>query len=213
MVNGQNIQYNSAGNNVFNNIQIPIQKRNRLGWASDLKGLVMRNVSVADEGRYVCNGSETSLTVRVRPSRLTIEQISVASAGNRVEVNCTSTVSKPAANLRWVYKNESLLGRQVSVLDNITKTYTVTSILEMQAVADDNGRSVLCIVSHPLLVNQMQSNASVDLKILFPVKPASTKITGNEVANEPGQSSLTLNCTTGSSNPASDIKWFNGSLN
>jgi hypothetical protein len=83
-----------------------------------------------------------------------------------VEVNCTSTVSKPAANLRWVYKNESLLGRQVSVLDNITKTYTVTSILEMQAVADDNGRSVLCIVSHPLLVNQTPSNASVDLKIL-----------------------------------------------
>jgi hypothetical protein len=64
MVNGQNIQYNSAGNNTFKYTQIPFQKRNRLGWASDLKGLVIRNVSVDDEGRYVCNGSETFLTVR-----------------------------------------------------------------------------------------------------------------------------------------------------
>ena len=47
--------------------------------------------------------------------------------------------------------------------------------------------------------------------VKYSVESSEVKITGNKEVIVTGSTPLTLTCTTGSSNPASDITWKNGS--
>ncbi|XP_053391074.1 hemicentin-1-like, partial [Mercenaria mercenaria] len=147
-----------------------------------------------------------------KPSKPTVIQTSLVSAGGTVEVRCTTTGCRPAANISWSYQGSTTTGEESFTLDAATKTYTVVSLFRKQVTAADNGRTVQCIVTHPTLISPSEKTASVNLNVHFSAGPSTTRITGNKEMIATGQTSLTLTCTTGSSNPASDIIWKNGSV-
>ena len=57
--------YNYAGDNSFPNPNVPKQKRDRLGWDSDKRSLIIRDVILSDKGLYQCsNVAKINLIVR-----------------------------------------------------------------------------------------------------------------------------------------------------
>ncbi|XP_053409347.1 sialoadhesin-like [Mercenaria mercenaria] len=153
--------------------------------------------------------TEVTLFLSLKPSKPKVTQTSSVSIGGTVEVRCTTTGCRPAANISWSYQGSTATGEVTATLDATTETYTVVSLFRRRVTAADNGRTVQCIVTHQTLISPSEKTASVNLNIHF--GPSTTRITGNKEIIATGQTSLTLTCTTGSSNPASDITWKNGS--
>lgn len=72
---------------------------------------------------------------RIMPKR------SMVSAGNKYEVECTTSGSRPAAVVTW-WRNGKFLGRTDSkVVDNGN---TTVSVLRLKPTARDNGKTVIC---------------------------------------------------------------------
>ncbi|XP_053391409.1 nephrin-like, partial [Mercenaria mercenaria] len=150
-------------------------------------------------------------SLSVKPSTPTVTQKSPVSVGDTVEVSCTTTGCRPAANISWSYQGSTITGN-VTATPDAREIYRVVSLFRKQVAAADNGRTVQCIVTHPTLINPSEETASVNLTVHFSVRPSTTDITGNKEMIATGQTALSLTCTTGSSNPASDIRWKKGSV-
>ncbi|XP_053389838.1 hemicentin-2-like [Mercenaria mercenaria] len=163
----------------------------------------------------VYTGSKTKsviLYLTLKPNQPTVRQRAVTFTGDTVEVGCRTTGCRPAANISWSYKGSTTTGEVTVALEKTTETYTVMSVFRQKVTAADNGQTVQCIVTHQALISPSEKTASVNLNISFSAGPSTTHITGNKELIATGKTTLKLTCTTGSSNPASDIRWKNGSI-
>uniref|UniRef100_A0A3Q0RZT3 Cell adhesion molecule 1 n=1 Tax=Amphilophus citrinellus TaxID=61819 RepID=A0A3Q0RZT3_AMPCI len=132
----------------------------------------LSNVSLSDEGRYVCQlytdppqEAYADITVLIPPGNPIIEaRDEVLSEGNETEMTCTAMSSKPAAVIRWMKGDKELPGKPKVEL-TYDKMYTVTSRLTFTVSRDDDGVPVVCIVDHPAVKDfQAQKYLEVQYK-------------------------------------------------
>ncbi|XP_060588057.1 hemicentin-1-like [Ruditapes philippinarum] len=180
--------------------------------SDDRKYLICRSYyPQADSAQVGSNSKSVLIYLRLKPSQPTVTQTSVVPAGSTVTVRCTTSGCRPAASISWLYQGMTFSGSTTNTADAATETFTVFSTYTRQVTASDNGQSIQCIVTHPALVSPAQLTRSTNLTVQFSAGPSTTQITGNREMIATGSTPLTLTCTTGSSNPASDITWRNGS--
>uniref|UniRef100_A0A8D2L3U8 Cell adhesion molecule 2 n=1 Tax=Varanus komodoensis TaxID=61221 RepID=A0A8D2L3U8_VARKO len=156
------------------------------------------DVSLSDEGQYTCSlftmpvkTSKAFLTVLGVPETPQISGfISPVMEGDRMELTCKTSGSKPAADIRW-YKNEKEV-KDVKYLkeeDANRKTFTVSSTMNLKADRSDDGATISCRVDHESLNSKPQIAKQV-LEIHY---IPSVKIIPSTLWPEEGQS-ITLIC-------------------
>uniref|UniRef100_A0A3Q1FL96 Cell adhesion molecule 1 n=1 Tax=Acanthochromis polyacanthus TaxID=80966 RepID=A0A3Q1FL96_9TELE len=142
----------------------------------------LSNVSLSDEGRYVCQlytdppqEAYADITVLIPPGNPIIEaRDEVLSEGNETEMTCTAMSSKPAAAIRWMKGDKELPGKPKVEL-TYDKMYTVTSRLTFTVSREDDGIPVVCIVDHPAVKDfqaqrylEVQYKPEVKIVVEFP---------------------------------------------
>uniref|UniRef100_A0A671VT77 Cell adhesion molecule 1 n=1 Tax=Sparus aurata TaxID=8175 RepID=A0A671VT77_SPAAU len=142
----------------------------------------LSNVSLSDEGRYVCQlytdppqEAYADITVLIPPGNPIIEaRDEVLSEGNETEMTCTAMSSKPAATIRWMKGDKELPGKPRVEL-TYDKMYTVTSRLTFTVSKEDDGVPVVCIVDHPAVKDfqaqkylEVQYKPEVKIVVEFP---------------------------------------------
>ncbi|XP_069001946.1 cell adhesion molecule 1 isoform X3 [Embiotoca jacksoni] len=142
----------------------------------------LSNVSLSDEGRYVCQlytdppqEAYADITVLIPPGNPIIEaRDEVLSEGNETEMTCTAMSSKPAATIRWM-KGDKELPAKPKVELSYDKMYTVTSRLTFTVGKEDDGVPVVCIVDHPAVKDfqaqkylEVQYKPEVKIVVEFP---------------------------------------------
>ncbi|XP_058483210.1 cell adhesion molecule 1a isoform X3 [Solea solea] len=142
----------------------------------------LSNVSLSDEGRYVCQlytdppqEAYADITVLIPPGNPIIEaRDEVLSEGNETEMTCIAMSSKPAATIRWMKGDKELPGKPKVEL-TYDKMYTVTSRLTLTVNKEDDGVPVICIVDHPAVKDfqaqkylEVQYKPEVKIVVEFP---------------------------------------------
>ncbi|XP_072230369.1 cell adhesion molecule 1 isoform X4 [Leuresthes tenuis] len=142
----------------------------------------LSNVSLSDEGRYVCQlytdppqEAYADITVLIPPGNPIIEaRDEVLSEGNETEMTCTAMSSKPAAIIKWMRGDKELPGKPKVEL-TYDKMYTVTSRLTFTVSKEDDGMPVVCIVDHPAVKDfraqkylEVQYKPEVKIVVEFP---------------------------------------------
>ncbi|KAM9728781.1 cell adhesion molecule 1 isoform 3-T3 [Menidia menidia] len=142
----------------------------------------LSNVSLSDEGRYVCQlytdppqEAYADITVLIPPGNPIIEtRDEVLSEGNETEMTCTAMSSKPAAMIRWMKGEKELPGKPKVEL-TYDKMYTVTSRVMFTVGKEDDGVPVVCIVDHPAVKDfraqkylEVQYKPEVKIMVEFP---------------------------------------------
>uniref|UniRef100_A0A3B5KX78 Ig-like domain-containing protein n=1 Tax=Xiphophorus couchianus TaxID=32473 RepID=A0A3B5KX78_9TELE len=142
----------------------------------------LSNVSLSDEGRYVCQlytdppqEAYADITVLIPPGNPVIEaKDEVLSEGNETEMTCTAMSSKPAASIRWMKGDKELKGKPKVEL-SYDKMYTVTSRVTFAVSKEDDGVPVICIVDHPAVKDflarkflEVQYKPEVKIVVEFP---------------------------------------------
>ncbi|XP_051536476.1 cell adhesion molecule 1-like isoform X4 [Myxocyprinus asiaticus] len=145
--------------------------------------VALSNVSLSDEGRYVCQlytdppqEAYADITVLIPPGNPIIEsREEIVSEGNATEMSCTSMGSKPAAIIRWMKGDKELQGKSKVEL-TYDRMYTVTSLLRFTVTREDDGVPVICIVDHPAVKDfqaqkylEVQYKPEVKIVVEFPV--------------------------------------------
>ncbi|XP_077985707.1 uncharacterized protein LOC144440250 isoform X2 [Glandiceps talaboti] len=183
--------------------------------------LVIHNIVRSDDGEYRCvadNGYGTAatsnpatLTVNYPPGEPTCTRSPSPHSGTPsyyllntgVTLTCEVTDGKPTATVQW-YKNEesSPLPPSHSVNGNtIERTY------DFYIGKSDNTATYTCKATNTALSNPLE--CELTFTVYFP--PTSVTISGYSSPRKEDET-LTLTCTTGSSNPAAEISWYkNGS--
>ncbi|XP_066502209.1 cell adhesion molecule 1a isoform X1 [Hoplias malabaricus] len=144
--------------------------------------VALSNVSLSDEGRYVCQlytdppqEAYADITVLIPPGNPIIEsREDIVSEGNETEITCTAMGSKPAATIRWMKGDKELQGKS-TVEVTYDKMYTVTSSLRLTVTKEDDGVPVVCIVDHPAVKDfqaqkylEVQYKPEVKIVVEFP---------------------------------------------
>uniref|UniRef100_A0A672SNB6 Cell adhesion molecule 1 n=1 Tax=Sinocyclocheilus grahami TaxID=75366 RepID=A0A672SNB6_SINGR len=142
----------------------------------------LSNVSLSDEGRYVCQlytdppqEAYADITVLIPPGNPIIEsREDIVREGNETEITCTSMGSKPAATIRWMKGDKELQGKS-KVEATYDRMFTVTSLLRFTVTREDDGVPVVCIVDHPAVKDfqaqkylEVQYKPEVTIKVEFP---------------------------------------------
>ncbi|XP_067464860.1 cell adhesion molecule 1a isoform X4 [Thunnus thynnus] len=142
----------------------------------------LSNVSLSDEGRYVCQlytdppqEAYADITVLIPPGNPIIEaRDEILSEGNETEMTCTAMSSKPAATIRWMKGDKELPGKPKVEL-SYDKMYTVTSRLTFTVSKEDDGVPVVCIIDHPAVKDfqaqkylEVQYKPEVKIVVEFP---------------------------------------------
>ncbi|KAM9847237.1 cell adhesion molecule 1 [Aulostomus maculatus] len=142
----------------------------------------LSNVSLSDEGRYVCQlytdppqEAYADITVLIPPGNPIIEaHDEILSEGNETEMTCTAMSSKPAATIRWMKGDKELPGKPKVEL-TYDRMYTVTSRLTFTVSKEDDGVPVVCIVDHPAVKDfqaqkylEVQYKPEVKIMVEFP---------------------------------------------
>ncbi|XP_016376888.1 cell adhesion molecule 1-like isoform X1 [Sinocyclocheilus rhinocerous] len=142
----------------------------------------LSNVSLSDEGRYVCQlytdppqEAYADITVLIPPGNPIIEsREDIVREGNETEITCTSMGSKPAATIRWMKGDKELQGKS-KVEATYDRMFTVTSWLRLTVMREDDGVPVVCIVDHPAVKDfqtqkylEVQYKPEVTIKVEFP---------------------------------------------
>ncbi|XP_032905816.1 cell adhesion molecule 1 isoform X2 [Amblyraja radiata] len=119
----------------------------------------LSNVSLVDEGRYVCQlytdppqEAFATITVLVPPEMPTIDaNKDVVKEGEEVEFTCTTSGGKPAAAIKWLKGDEEMEESTSSFEEDPKeeKLFNVTSTLVLRVSRLDDGLPVTCQVHHP----------------------------------------------------------------
>uniref|UniRef100_A0A8D0H1I9 Cell adhesion molecule 2 n=1 Tax=Sphenodon punctatus TaxID=8508 RepID=A0A8D0H1I9_SPHPU len=123
------------------------------------------DVFLSDEGQYTCSlftmpvkTSKAFLTVLGVPEKPQISGFaSPVMEGERMELTCKTSGSKPAADIRW-FKNGKEV-KEVKYLkeeDANRKTFTVSSTMDFKVDRSDDGAVVSCRVDHESLSSTPQ---------------------------------------------------------
>ncbi|XP_072517822.1 cell adhesion molecule 1 isoform X2 [Salminus brasiliensis] len=144
--------------------------------------VALSNVSLSDEGRYVCQlytdppqEAYADITVLIPPGNPIIEsREDIVSEGNETEITCTAMGSKPAATIRWMKGDKELQGKS-KVDVTYDRMFTVTSLLRLTVTKEDDGVPVVCIVDHPAVKDfqaqkylEVQYKPEVKIVVEFP---------------------------------------------
>ncbi|XP_072850118.1 cell adhesion molecule 2 isoform X2 [Pogona vitticeps] len=123
------------------------------------------DVSLSDEGQYTCSlftmpvkTSKAFLTVLGVPESPQITGFtSPVMEGDKMELTCKTSGSKPAADIRW-FKNDKEVKdvKYVKEEDANRKTFTVSSTMNFKADRSDDGAVVSCRVDHESLHSKPQ---------------------------------------------------------
>uniref|UniRef100_A0A3Q2EIT1 Cell adhesion molecule 2b n=1 Tax=Cyprinodon variegatus TaxID=28743 RepID=A0A3Q2EIT1_CYPVA len=113
----------------------------------------INDVSLSDEGQYTCSlftmpvkTTKAFLTVLV-PSRPEITGFTKpAMEGDEITLTCTTSGSKPAANIRWFRNDKEVQG--TTEVNATGKSFTVRSSLLFQVDKRDDGVAYTCSVEH-----------------------------------------------------------------
>ncbi|XP_049582155.1 cell adhesion molecule 2 isoform X1 [Syngnathus scovelli] len=119
----------------------------------------INDVSLADEGQYTCSlftmpvkTTKAFLTVLGVPERPKITGFtSPALEGESITLTCTTTGSKPAAQLRWFRNDKEVQGTTEVTASG--KSLTVRSSLRFQVERGDDLVAYTCMVEHVSLAN------------------------------------------------------------
>ncbi|XP_072284696.1 cell adhesion molecule 3 isoform X4 [Pyxicephalus adspersus] len=135
----------------------------------------INNVVLADEGEYTCS----IFTMPVRTAKAMVTVIGVPQepkiTGHERPFNekenailrCTTSGSKPAANLKWYKGPEELEGaRNSETKDPNGKTFTVVSIINFPVTREDDQAEITCTVGHESMPNTFKSS-SQKLQVLY----------------------------------------------
>ncbi|XP_077198469.1 cell adhesion molecule 2 isoform X3 [Paroedura picta] len=156
------------------------------------------DVSLSDEGQYTCSlftmpvkTSKAFLTVLGVPETPQISGFtSPVMEGERMEITCKTSGSKPAADIRW-FKNDKEVKdvKYVKEEDANRKTFTVSSTMNFKADRSDDGAVVSCRVDH----ESLNSTPQIAMQVLEIHYIPSVKIIPSTLWPEEGQS-ITLIC-------------------
>ncbi|XP_049332476.1 cell adhesion molecule 3 isoform X2 [Astyanax mexicanus] len=137
--------------------------------------ITISDVQLSDDGEYTCS----IFTMPVRTARATVTVLGVpgkplitgfedaVKEGDSIILTCSSTGSKPPAELHWYRGSERLEGRPNMVESNPNEpTYTVSSSLELPVTRDDNNAMIACAVDHPSISNG-DKRTEQPLSVLF----------------------------------------------
>ncbi|XP_077985270.1 uncharacterized protein LOC144439912 [Glandiceps talaboti] len=174
--------------------------------------LVIHNIDRSDDGQYRCvadNGYGTAatsnpatLTVNYPPGEPTCTRSASPSyylINTGVTLTCEAIDGKPMATVQW-YKNEesSPLPPTQSVNGNtIERTY------DFSVGKSDNTATYTCKAMNTALSKPLE--CELTFTVYFP--PTSVTISGYSSPRKEAET-LTLTCTTASSNPAAEISWY-----
>ncbi|XP_065431478.1 cell adhesion molecule 2 isoform X15 [Chrysemys picta bellii] len=156
------------------------------------------DVSLSDEGQYTCSlftmpvkTSKAFLTVLGVPEKPQISGFtSPVMEGERMQLTCKTSGSKPAADIRW-FKNDKEI-KDVKYLkeeDANRRTFTVSSTLDFRADRSDDGVVVSCRVDH----ESLNSTPQIARQVLEIHYTPSVKIISSSSWPEEGQS-IVLTC-------------------
>lgn len=133
------------------------------------------NVVLADEGEYTCS----IFTMPVRTAKAMVTVIGVPQEPkitgydrpfNEKEnaiLRCTTSGSKPAANIKWYKGPEELEGaRNSETRDPNGKTFTVVSIISFPVTREDDKAEITCTVGHESMPNTFKSSSQI-LQVLY----------------------------------------------
>ncbi|XP_026221588.1 cell adhesion molecule 2b isoform X3 [Anabas testudineus] len=115
------------------------------------------DVSLSDEGLYTCSlftmpvkTTKAFLTVLGVPGRPEITGFTKpAKEGDIITLTCTTSGSKPAANIRWFRNDKEVQGNKE--VNATGKSFTVRSSLQFQVDKRDDGVAYTCSVEHVTL--------------------------------------------------------------
>ncbi|XP_077985269.1 uncharacterized protein LOC144439911 [Glandiceps talaboti] len=174
--------------------------------------LVIHNIDRSDDGQYRCVAASAfgeaisnpaTLTVHYPPGEPTCTRSPSRSYyltnTGTVTLTCEAVDGKPVATVQW-YKNEesSPLSPTQSVNGNtIERTYALA------IGKSDNTATYTCKVINTVLSNPLE--CELTFTVYFP--PTYVIISGYSTPRKEDET-LTLTCTTGSSNPAAEISWY-----
>ncbi|KAK1151887.1 nephrin isoform X3 [Acipenser oxyrinchus oxyrinchus] len=120
-------------------------------------------------------------------------------AGTEVKLTCFSSGGNPAGSLTWFKDNKSVR----YVPSAIVSGMMASRQLIVTTQPDDNLATYRCNATNEAKAPPL--TATTKLHVQFP--PMNVKISASAKQVKRGQS-LTLTCTTGSSNPVANISWF-----
>ncbi|KAG9480859.1 hypothetical protein GDO78_010237 [Eleutherodactylus coqui] len=151
-----------------NRIQLVKSTKNELS-------ISISNVALSDEGEYTCS----IFTMPVRTAKAMVTVLGVPQEpqitgydkpikeNQEAELRCTTSGSKPAANIRW-YKGPEELGgaRNSETKDANGKTFTVVSFINFPVTKVDDQVEITCTVGHESMPNTFKSS-SQKLQVLY----------------------------------------------
>ncbi|OCT69010.1 cell adhesion molecule 3-like isoform X1 [Xenopus laevis] len=133
------------------------------------------NVVLSDEGEYTCS----IFTMPVRTAKAVVTVLGVPQKpqvfgfesplkeNDKAKLRCTTSGSKPAANIKWYKGPEELDGAQTSVVeDGNGKTFTVVSFIEFDVTKEDDEAEITCAVGHESLHDSAKSS-SHKIQVLY----------------------------------------------
>ncbi|XP_066465315.1 cell adhesion molecule 3 isoform X2 [Eleutherodactylus coqui] len=151
-----------------NRIQLVKSTKNELS-------ISISNVALSDEGEYTCS----IFTMPVRTAKAMVTVLGVPQEpqitgydkpikeNQEAELRCTTSGSKPAANIRWYKGPEELGGGQNSeTKDANGKTFTVVSFIKFPVTKVDDQVEITCTVGHESMPNTFKSS-SQKLQVLY----------------------------------------------
>ncbi|XP_060792125.1 cell adhesion molecule 1a isoform X1 [Neoarius graeffei] len=172
--------------------------------------VALSNVSLSDEGRYVCQlytdppqEAYANITVLIPPSNPIIESHEeIVSEGNETEMTCTAMGSKPAATIRWMKGDKELQGKS-KVEATYDRMYTVTSWVKLTVTKEDDGVPVVCIVDHPA-VKDFQAQKYLEVQY----KPEVKIVVGFPQGLTREGENLELTCKTKGKPEPQQVNWM-----
>ncbi|XP_071971236.1 cell adhesion molecule 3 isoform X3 [Engystomops pustulosus] len=151
-----------------NRIQLVKSTKNELS-------ISISNVALSDEGEYTCS----IFTMPVRTAKAMVTVLGVPQEpqitgydrpireNQNAELRCTTSGSKPAANIRWYKGPEELEGaRNSETRDANGKTFTVVSLISFPVTKADDQVEITCTVGHESMPNTFKSS-SQKLQVLY----------------------------------------------
>lgn len=183
-------------------------------WASNKRDLNVSFVRLSYKGDFTCSYGLKNATISLNVLYFsgTLTQYSHDSIrDNKLEMRC-DVYSNPNSTVRWtimsVFEGRSTISPTVcrlqdqnfneTVRNKCTTIYTVTPVYK-----EDNGRRMYCNYEYP----NKTENTDFVLDLYFP--PSRVNLTDETLPiNTTGLKELT--CSTDSSNPVSELKWYKG---
>ncbi|KAL2096619.1 hypothetical protein ACEWY4_008767 [Coilia grayii] len=127
----------------------------------------IHEVTLSDEGLYTCSlftmpvkTSKAYLTVLGVPEKPEITGFTKpAQEGDHVTLTCTTSGSKPAADIRWFRNDKEIQG--MTEVNATGRSFTVRSTLEFLVDRSEDGVAYTCSVDHVALLSTPQQVTEV----------------------------------------------------